>query len=402
MVSFGSSKSESRELTDAEREQLYRASLRNMAETLGPNYFRQSGPLGLYQWSMKNGLDSREGSTQAQYQQYRDSLGGSKTTGWTGNAGNTNNGAMGFPKDWSRPGEAMADTLSVGRPDIGMPTGTEDAIAFNAPQYQNQEFKSFDYSKIAPYINTAYVKPGTTDWAGYNPAGYTAAPSYINPENLRSLTGGDYNALENSIYGARTAGLDRQRAEDLKAQEESLAARGIWSSGLAERDANDLRSKYADTYDRARGEAQQLRYNTQLAEQQALNTQDTTRNQNANTYGLETNKTQNAFNQALNAIMLDKLKAESDNKLSVSNAENTYNLSAADKQMAYANAQAQQLQNQNKFNQDDAQLAYQSAWQPLNYLMNLWNATKGQVSGSNGFNFGIGGVGGGSSSGGKA
>jgi hypothetical protein len=54
---------------------------------------------------------------------------------------------------------------------------------------------------------------------------------------------------------------------------------------------------------------------------------------------------------------------------------NAYNLNAA--------------QNANNFNVTNANNAYQSGWQPLEYLRNLWNGTSGQTSGSSSFGQGL-------------
>ncbi len=97
------------------------------------------------------------------------------------------------------------------------------------------------------------------------------APQYSDPGAAKTLSGGDYDRLEQSILQSRTAPLDRQYALDREMLDESLAKRGIWSSGLAARAQNDLSERYAPAYAQAGGEATAQRYGMQSGELANLN-----------------------------------------------------------------------------------------------------------------------------------
>ena len=94
--------------------------------------------------------------------------------------------------------------------------------------------------------------------------GYTA----VAPQ---TLTGGDYNRLQDDVLSGYTAGIDRAKAIDSERLDADLAKRGIWSSGLAVRAQNDLTERYAPQYTAAGGQATQARYGLQSQELGAAN-----------------------------------------------------------------------------------------------------------------------------------
>lgn len=96
-------------------------------------------------------------------------------------------------------------------------------------------------------------------------------PGYTAP-TFQGLSGGDYNALQDSILKGATSGLDYAKGQDMKNLDNDLAKRGIWSSGLAEQAIGDLNAKYAPQYEKAGADATTSRYNLQSQESNAQNT----------------------------------------------------------------------------------------------------------------------------------
>lgn len=95
--------------------------------------------------------------------------------------------------------------------------------------------------------------------------------SYVGAGDMRTLTGGDYDALQKALVERSSAPL--QRAEMLQRQgvDQSAADRGIWSSGLAMEAQNQLTEALAPQYASIGAGATAQRYAMQSAEQQALN-----------------------------------------------------------------------------------------------------------------------------------
>ena len=94
-------------------------------------------------------------------------------------------------------------------------------------------------------------------------------PQTYDPGEAKTLTGGDYNRLQNDILSGTTAGIDRAKYLDLQNTDSSAAKRGIWSSGLALKAANDVAERYAPQYAQAGANATQQRYALQSGENQA-------------------------------------------------------------------------------------------------------------------------------------
>ena len=109
--------------------------------------------------------------------------------------------------------------------------------------------------------------------------GQMNTPTY-NAPTAKTLSNEDYSALEQSILNSRYAPLDRQKSLDAQSLDSSMADRGLWSSGLALRAQNDLNERYAPQYAQAGADAATQRYGLQSAENQNLNTFNTTQAQN--------------------------------------------------------------------------------------------------------------------------
>jgi hypothetical protein len=92
------------------------------------------------------------------------------------------------------------------------------------------------------------------------------APSYQYTSPFMSLSGGDYDALQNSIYSGATAGLKQYENDARGSIDQSLSNRGIWSSGIAQAAQNDLTDSLADTYAQAGANATAQRYGLQSQE----------------------------------------------------------------------------------------------------------------------------------------
>lgn len=152
------------------------------------------------------------------------------------------------------------------------------------------------------------------------------APNYVSAGDAKTLTDGDYAALQDSLLKGTTAGLDYAKAKDVTNSDANAAKRGIWSSGLAMQAQNDINNAYSSAYEKAGADATSQRYSLQANELNNLN---------------------------------------------------NYNQTSA----AAENANA--MENANR--------AYNSAWQPANYLRDLYNQTGGTISSgsSSGFNFNI-------------
>lgn len=82
----------------------------------------------------------------------------------------------------------------------------------------------------------------------------------------RTLSGGDYDRLEQSIVESRTAPILRQYTLAKDRLNEDLASRGIWSSGLATRAEGDLYERTLPVLSAASGEAAAQRYGLQAQE----------------------------------------------------------------------------------------------------------------------------------------
>lgn len=155
---------------------------------------------------------------------------------------------------------------------------------------------------------------GVPEGNAYESAGYIP---YGEPQ---SLSGQDYNALEDSIRQSKYAGIDRawdRRKQDIN---QDAADRGIWSSGVPTQVMqNEFESSFAPQYASAASDAATQRYNLQSGEDQMLN-----------------------------------------------------------------NYRMQQGNAQNAYNQTEAQRVYESKWRPADYWSGVYNGTGGAVSSSTG------------------
>lgn len=98
-------------------------------------------------------------------------------------------------------------------------------------------------------------------------------PTYEAPV-YSSMNNGDYDRLEQNIYGSRTAGIDRAKTLDSQRVDADLAKRGIWSSGLAAAAQGDNNERYAASYLQAGGDAATQRYGMQQQDLNAKNAFD--------------------------------------------------------------------------------------------------------------------------------
>lgn len=138
-------------------------------------------------------------------------------------------------KDTSRPltGQERGDIFNWGLGSINAAMGNVGSRQLNAPQYQAPKFTA------------------------------SGAP--------QSLSGGDYNRLEQSIVDSRWAPLQRYEAQQRERTDEDLNKRGIWSSGIATQAQGDVTEQFAPQYAAAGAEAAAQRYGLQAQEQQFMN-----------------------------------------------------------------------------------------------------------------------------------
>lgn len=92
---------------------------------------------------------------------------------------------------------------------------------------------------------------GYYDVAMKNLSPYMPTGSTYNAPTQQTLTGGDYNKLRE----AYTAPIDREKALALKASDQAMSDRGIYSSLNAVRNNSDVAAKFAPQYAAAEGQA---------------------------------------------------------------------------------------------------------------------------------------------------
>lgn len=161
---------------------------------------------------------------------------------------------------------------------MGSNTSTSTSAPLSAKHRTNlYESAMSNLTKYAPQ----YLKNGTFSGPEYT------RPAYQGAGDARTLTGGDYNKLQSDLLQGNVAGLDYAKAQDTSKLNDSLAKRGVWSSGMAQKAINDLDNSYAPAYAQAGANATQQRYNLQSGENQALNQ-----------YGLNSAQMANQFNSA--------------------------------------------------------------------------------------------------------
>lgn len=111
------------------------------------------------------------------------------------------------------------------------------------------------------------------------------APQY-QQSNYQAMNDGDYDAYEQALYDSQVAGLDQYEQRSRENVDQDAANRGIWSSGVAMQNQNDLTDAFADNYQSAGANAAAQRYQMQ---QQDL--------QNQNNYNMNNAAMENQFNQ---------------------------------------------------------------------------------------------------------
>lgn len=111
------------------------------------------------------------------------------------------------------------------------------------------------------------------------------APNY-NQASYQGLSGGDYDAFEQALYQSQISGLSDYETQARENADQDAANRGIWSSGLAMQNQNDITDKFADNYQSAGANAAAQRY---MMQQQDLAGQNQFNQNNA--------AMENTFNQ---------------------------------------------------------------------------------------------------------
>lgn len=194
-------------------------------------------------------------------------------------------------------------------------SGTTDNNIFSGTGYQSPDFVSGD--------NTA---------------------GFVNPGESNRFNDGDYDALQQSVFDRSTAGLREFETDERGRIDDSLAKRGLYSSGVAERAQLELSDNLGDSWQRAGAEAVSARYGLQQADN----------------------------------------RADEQFRLASSGLENQTN-----QVNAGLGLQTDSLENQ--FNVNNASAQSDSAWRPLDYLQGLYNQTGGTISSgsSSGWNFGL-------------
>ena len=116
-------------------------------------------------------------------------------------------------------------------------------------------------------------------------SGYES-PEYVNGGAYQTLSGGDYDALQKSIYDSATAGLSNFERDERDRVNQDAADRGIWSSGLAMQAQDDVTDTLAQYYLKAGADAATQRYQLQAQELG-----------NQSNFNLQSANQENTFNQ---------------------------------------------------------------------------------------------------------
>ena len=144
-------------------------------------------------------------------------------------------------------GSSGSDSTSTSKPL----TGAERAEIFN---WGMGSVEGGQNSNI--FANTQYQSPD-----------YTQA-------NYQGMSGGDYDAYQQALYDQQTAGLGQYETQAREYSDQDAANRGIWSSGLAMQNQNEITDKFADNYQSAAANAAAQRYAMQqqdMAQQNQFN-----------------------------------------------------------------------------------------------------------------------------------
>jgi hypothetical protein len=239
-------------------------------------------------------------------------------------------------------------------------------------------------------VGQGFYDPG----AGVDPGEGSDA---VDPGSVNRLAGGDYDRLEQSIIESRLAPLRQFEQRQREALDQSLADRGIYSSGLAVEAQNDLSRELAPTISQAANEAVTTRYGFEQGDNQSANRYQLGRsgmlnefNLSSDRYGLDRANLQNQYGLARAGMLNEQ-------DLARSQARDQYALGAQsanlDRSRYLADAALQERQGRLGYNldstrmmneivSDEAQRRYDSQWRPLDYLQGLWNETGGTISSS--------------------
>lgn len=263
---------------------------------------------------------------------------------------------------------------------VSQSTAAQAKVGEYAPlstaQAKEAALTNAEFTKYAP------VAQADADFKDYIAAQPFAASKYVDAGRARSLTGEDYNSLQQQLTQGYLAPVLAQLAKDTLAKDEELAARGIYTSGLADRSQSVLRGEYAPSITNAAAQATNQRYSLQSAEQQMLNNYALQRAAAANqanqfnagglnSFNLANNNTQNSFN-----LSQDAQRAA----LAQFNAAqgNAYNVNAGNAENAWRQFNAQNANQMAQFNAQNAnQIAQFNAGQGNAYNTNIGNQQTG-------------------------
>lgn len=144
--------------------------------------------------------------------------------------------------------------------------GTNETKSTSAPVSANDRLNAYNAFMSPQYYNAGSV---SSDY-GMN-MGANLGPDYSSP-GFKSMSGGDYDRLEQNIVASRTAPLEsawKVREGDINQQ---MADRGIWASGAPIKVQNETFARdFLPAYQQAGAEAAVQRYGAQAAETAAQN-----------------------------------------------------------------------------------------------------------------------------------
>ncbi len=116
--------------------------------------------------------------------------------------------------------------------------------------------------------------------------GYTA-PSYASPGAAKTMSDGDYAALEQNILKSRMAPINSAMADERARSDQSLSDRGLWASGIAEKAQQDVTKNFMPSITQAGADAATQRYGMQASELAGLNQFAQTSAQAQNAFDME-------------------------------------------------------------------------------------------------------------------
>ncbi len=142
------------------------------------------------------------------------------------------------------------------------------------------------------------------------------------------LSGGDYQALQDSIYGSATAGLDTAKANDTTKFWTEAANRGLGDDPSAQLLYGEtILTPYNNTVEKAGYDAAMGRYGLESTDLAAYNTGTTGRINEINDQLTERTNAQNAFNQWASGEGDARANMENSFNLTSDSQENSYNSS---------------------------------------------------------------------------